>query len=232
MFKLSSAASGTRSAPSHEMTRNDRSPVDTLASTHCGALGSYLSYRGTSLVTSRQATFRLRAFLGPLTSGRRGARASNPSQYPPSMLSISIPEHFNARGLSRFLLLLLGDTSPDSPPTLHSPELVWTLPRSHHLHTVRGRSYLESCMRLINEATKTLTLVSPFVDPAGIGTLSRPLLAALIRGVEVRLFAHDALNLGTPTSRALEGLRREAERTKTDLSVFSAGGGDGQRSNL
>jgi hypothetical protein len=137
----------------------------------------------------------------------------------------AVTGELKAWGLSRFLSTLLADTSPDSSATVHTPELVWTLPNSHHLHALRGRSYLESCTRLINEAKQTLTLVSPFVDPAGIGTLSRPLLTALIRGVEVRLVTHDALNLGTPTSRALEELRREAERTKADLSVFSAEAG-------
>ncbi len=38
----------------------------------------------------------------------------------------------------------------------------------------------------------------------------------------MRLFVHDALNVGTPTSRALEELRREAERIQGDLAVFSA----------
>jgi phosphatidylserine/phosphatidylglycerophosphate/cardiolipin synthase-like enzyme len=51
-------------------------------------------------------------------------------------------------------------------------------------------------------------------------------------GVTVRLFAHDALNIGTPTSRALEELRRAAERAKTDLSVYSAEAGTGRDRTL
>ncbi len=208
------------------MTRNDRSPVDTLQALIAGR--SDLISRIAAPLWSRVGR--------PLSVSELSWVRSLLGEEGPELLIQAISAvdaldqigALHARGLSRFLSLLLGDTSPDSPPTLHSPELVWTLPRSHHSHTVRGRSYLESCMRIINEATKTLTLVSPFVDSAGIGTLSRPLLAALIRGVEVRLFAHDALNLGTPTTRALEGLRREAERTKTDLSVFSAGAGTGR----
>jgi phosphatidylserine/phosphatidylglycerophosphate/cardiolipin synthase-like enzyme len=46
--------------------------------------------------------------------------------------------------------------------------------------------------------------------------------------VAVRLFVHDALNIGTLTSRALEELRREAERSQGDLSVFSAEAGAGR----
>jgi len=52
-------------------------------------------------------------------------------------------------------------------------------------------------------------------------------LDALSRSVSVRLFVHDALNIGTPTSRALEELRREAERTNSDLTVYSAEAGQG-----
>jgi hypothetical protein len=65
-------------------------------------------------------------------------------------------------------------------------------------------------------------VVSPFIDSGGTGILHSPLLSALSRGVAVRVFVHDVLNLGTPTSRALEQLRREAERSQMDLSVYSA----------
>lgn len=133
----------------------------------------------------------------------------------------------NALGLSRFLSSLLGD-SDSTACRAQSQGLVWTLPNSHPVHTVKGHSYLESCVQLISDATEALTLVSPFVDPAGIGMLLTPLLGALSRGVKVRLFTHDALNLGTPTSRALEELRREAERTDSDLSVYSAEAGTGR----
>jgi phosphatidylserine/phosphatidylglycerophosphate/cardiolipin synthase-like enzyme len=80
---------------------------------------------------------------------------------------------------------------------------------------------------LVREAKESLTIVSPFIDPAGIGALSVPLLDALSHGVGVRLFVHDALNIGTLTSRALEELRREADR-RGDLSVFSAEAGAGR----
>jgi len=132
-----------------------------------------------------------------------------------------------ARGLAHFVSSIVGETEPVSTAVSNRPELVWTLPNSHPAHSVRGRSYLESCIRLINDATRALTLVSPFVDPSGIGTLLLPLTAALSRGVEVILFVHDALNLGSLTSRALEELRREADRRMTDLSVYSAEAGTG-----
>ena len=46
--------------------------------------------------------------------------------------------------------------------------------------------------------------------------------------MKVRLFVHDALNLGTPTSRALEDLRRDAQCQDGDLSVYSAEAGTGR----
>jgi hypothetical protein len=133
-----------------------------------------------------------------------------------------------ARGLSRFLSSLLGDVIPVDPLAAQSPELVWTLPHSHPAQSVRGRTYLDCCVRLIDEATSALALICPFIDPTGIGTLSVPLLKALSRRVAVRMFVHDALNIGTLTSRALEELRREAERKRVDLAVFSADAGVGR----
>jgi phosphatidylserine/phosphatidylglycerophosphate/cardiolipin synthase-like enzyme len=135
----------------------------------------------------------------------------------------------SARGVSRFLSALLGESiRTDTKQATPSPELVWTLPNSHPSRSIRGQTYLDCCLRLINEATESLTFVSPFIDPEGIGTLSAPLLGALSRRVAVRLFVHDALNIGSLTSRALEELRREAERARCDLSVFSADAGVGR----
>jgi phosphatidylserine/phosphatidylglycerophosphate/cardiolipin synthase-like enzyme len=73
-----------------------------------------------------------------------------------------------------------------------------------------------------------LDIASPFVDAPGIGTLLSHLLGSLSRGVQARLFVHDALNLGTPTSRALEELRRESERLNGNLAVYSAEAGAGR----
>jgi phosphatidylserine/phosphatidylglycerophosphate/cardiolipin synthase-like enzyme len=133
-----------------------------------------------------------------------------------------------AEGLARLLSTLLGNSdSAPSPPNAPA-ELVWTLPTSHPASTVRGQSYLEHILGLINETSATLTLVSPFIDPPGIGTLLLPLTSALARGVKVQLFVHDALNLATHTSRALEDLRREAQSQEGDLSVYSAEAGTGR----
>lgn len=133
-----------------------------------------------------------------------------------------------AHGLARLLSTLLGNS--DSAPSLPNaaPELVWTLPNSHPASAIRGQSYLEHILSLINETSNTLTLVSPFIDPSGIGSLLLPLTTALARGVRVQLFVHDALNLATHTSHALEGLRRDAQGQDGDLSVYSAEAGTGR----
>src|SRR5690348_10868631 len=137
-----------------------------------------------------------------------------------------------AQGLARLLSTLLGNSdwvpSPSHPPA----ELVWTLPNSHPASAIRGQSYLEHILGLINDTSKTLTLVSPFIDPAGIGTLLLPLTTALARGVKVQLFVHDALNLATQTSRALEELRRDAQCQDGALSVYSAEAGTGRDRSL
>jgi phosphatidylserine/phosphatidylglycerophosphate/cardiolipin synthase-like enzyme len=134
----------------------------------------------------------------------------------------------SARGLLHLLSFLLRNSDSTETTPTQPPELVWTLPYDHEARSVRGQTYVDTCIRLINEATESLTLVSPFVDPAGLGAVYSPLLEALSRGVGVRLLVHDALDIGTPTSRALEELRREAERMRTDLSVYSAEAGSGR----
>jgi phosphatidylserine/phosphatidylglycerophosphate/cardiolipin synthase-like enzyme len=133
-----------------------------------------------------------------------------------------------AHGLSRLLSALLGnsDSAPTPPSAPH--ELVWTLPNSHAASAIRGQTYLKRILGLIDESSAKLTLVSPFIDPPGIGTLLVSLTNALARGVKVQLFVHDALNLATHTSRALENLRRDAQCHDGDLSVYSAEAGAGR----
>jgi phosphatidylserine/phosphatidylglycerophosphate/cardiolipin synthase-like enzyme len=133
-----------------------------------------------------------------------------------------------AQGLARLLSTLLGNSGSAPFPPNALAELVWTLPNSHPASAIRGKSYLERILGLINETSTRLTLVSPFIDPPGIGNLLLPLTSALARGVKVQLFVHDALNLATHTSRALEDLRRDAQCQDGDLSVYSAEAGTGR----
>lgn len=70
-------------------------------------------------------------------------------------LSALDPENrvLKAQRLARLLSTLLGNS--DSVPSLpNAPaELVWTLPSSHPASTIRGKSYLERILGLINETS-------------------------------------------------------------------------------
>ncbi len=134
-----------------------------------------------------------------------------------------------AQGLARLFSALLGNSDSVATASSSAPhELVWTLPNSHPASTIRGQTYLERILSLIDESSTRLTLVSPFIDQPGVGTLLLSLTNALARGVKVCLFVHDALNLATHTSRALEDLRRDAQCQNGDLSVYSAEAGTGR----
>ncbi len=112
----------------------------------------------------------------------------------------------------------------DEPP----PRLVWTLPLAHMGHASRGATYRAAIVDLVNEAQERLTLVAPFLDSAGVGGLLTPLLNAMLRGVKVTLLTHDALDIASFTSKAIEELRREAERIGGQLAVYSAEAGSGR----
>lgn len=138
------------------------------------------------------------------------------------------PPVLRADGLARLLASLVSRRAIEQSPSQSTQQLVWTLPASHPAQSLRGSSYRQACLSLIEQAETELALISPFVDSPGIASLSSAIVSALIRRVKVRLFAHDALNLATPTSKALEDLRREASRMRGDLQVYSADAGSGR----
>jgi len=138
------------------------------------------------------------------------------------------PSRLDAGGVARLCAALL---SPDNAVTQGDnssdklPRLVWTLPCAHSGHASRGSGYREAIINLIGRTRERLILLTPFVDLAGVGGLLGPLLSAMLRGVEVTLLTHDALNIASYTSRAIEELRREAERIGGNLSVYSGESG-------
>jgi HKD family nuclease len=134
----------------------------------------------------------------------------------------------DARGVATFCVLLLGGESKSDADESDVPGLVWTLPGSHAGHTTRGGSYASALIALIESARKELILVSPFIDELGMGRLTSALLGALRRKVEVILLTVNATNIASFTSRAVEVLRREAERAKVNLSVYTADPGVGR----
>ncbi len=95
-------------------------------------------------------------------------------------------------------------------PSPRSRGCVLSLPLAHISHASRGSTYREAIGNLIAQAREQLILVAPFIDSAGISGLLTALLGAMLRGVNVIFLTHDALNIASFTSRAIEELRREA----------------------
>lgn len=104
--------------------------------------------------------------------------------------------------------------------------LVWTLPHQLGM-TERENSYVQAAQELIDSASRKLLVVSPFLEPKGIGHLHKSLLAALHRGVEVSLITHGAETLSSLASSAVEELRRDSVGLAGELSVFSVKGSCG-----
>ncbi|WP_158633654.1 phospholipase D-like domain-containing protein [Tautonia sociabilis] len=126
--------------------------------------------------------------------------------------------------------LVLSDVSTSGSETVEERacRIVWTLPIAHVAHARRGSSYRDAIIELINYSNKLLFIISPFVDSSGMAAILTPLLSAMLRGVQVTLVTHDAINLASFTSRAIEELRREAERVGGNLAVYSAEAGTGR----
>jgi hypothetical protein len=122
-----------------------------------------------------------------------------------------------ARQLARFLCMLW-DGEEDVE---QSPRLVWTVPESLVIDGIAPDSYLRAATDLIESSVSTLTLVSPYLEPKGIGRLHKSLVEALNRGVIVRLITHDAEELSSLASTALEALRRDSMGLGGPLNVFT-----------
>jgi phosphatidylserine/phosphatidylglycerophosphate/cardiolipin synthase-like enzyme len=75
---------------------------------------------------------------------------------------------------------------------------------------------------LLEEARERVVLVSPYVEARGVGLLFDRLAGALSKGVAMMLVTHDLSDIASTNSRAVEELRREAERVSGHLEVFSA----------
>lgn len=122
--------------------------------------------------------------------------------------------------LAAFLADLAGVRPSEDEP--EGSRLVWTLPAGHPLRARLGESYLNITASLLEEACERVVLVSPYVEARGVGLLFDRLASALSRGVATVLIAHDLFDIASPNSRAVEELRKEAERVSGRLHVFSA----------
>lgn len=130
------------------------------------------------------------------------------------------PPVLRASPLASLLAALAGEGSRGMETD--GAHLVWTLPSAHPSRDHLGGSYFDAVISLVEEARERLVLVSPYVEARGIGLLFDSLSGALARGVAATLVTHDLSNIASANSRAVEELRREAERVGGRLEVFSA----------
>ncbi len=122
------------------------------------------------------------------------------------------------------LAALLAELAGEEPrgTGANGARLVWTLPSVHPSRDRLGGSYFAAAICLVEEAREHAVLVSPYVEARGIGLLFDRLSDALSRGVAVLLVHHDLSDIASANSRAVEELRREAERVGGRLEAFSA----------
>ena len=117
------------------------------------------------------------------------------------------------------LLCALWRGSDDEAP---ERRLVWTLPGALRIEGIDSEGYVRQAVRLIAGARDRVLIVSPYLEPRGIGQLQGALLEALTRRVEVTLVAHDVNDLSSLASAALEPLRRESRGFQGGLKVYTA----------
>lgn len=99
--------------------------------------------------------------------------------------------------------------------------LIWTLPAQLNLPESED-SYFRAARELVDGATRSLTLISPYLEPKGIGRLLEPLTGALHRGVDVALITHGAELRSSLASVSIEELRRASTGLAGTLAVYSA----------
>ncbi|MFZ5898178.1 MAG: phospholipase D-like domain-containing protein [Bacillota bacterium] len=101
------------------------------------------------------------------------------------------------------------------------PHIVWTLPEQHPVAVTLGKSYSEAIIEVINRAKQELLIVSPFMQEQGMRHLTAALVQALHRGVRVTIITHDADDLASEQSVAVEEIRREAERLGRWVALYT-----------
>lgn len=130
------------------------------------------------------------------------------------------------------LLQLLGQLCEDEhvfdrEPLTNIGRLVWTMPANRGSFAGEDQSYLRTVVELIGRAEERILVASPFIDVLGIGLVFEPLMNTIARGVELVCITHDVFKLSSMNSQALERIRREAERVRGKVSVYTADIGQG-----
>ncbi len=121
------------------------------------------------------------------------------------------------------LVWLLEDLLSINDPILEDcPRLVWTLPPEHPEAEVLGTSYTKAILEVIKSAEEDLLMTSPFLQEHGVASLMESLIKALGRGVKLIFLTHEADNIASSQSIAVDELRREAERLGRSFIVYTA----------
>lgn len=126
----------------------------------------------------------------------------------------------NAGALCSFLRRLWNPV--EARPTRSDGDLVWTLPSGLEVGGVQADSYVQEAVLAISQSSTTVLLVSPYLEPRGVGRLVDALLEALARSVSVTVITHEADDLSSLASLALKQLRRESVGLSGRLAVFTA----------
>ena len=122
------------------------------------------------------------------------------------------------RALARWLDSLVEEKDGEE----RTPQLVWTLPETHPAASKLGSTYLRAILETVEAAQRELVMTSPFLQEKGIMEILSAVVRALKRGVQLIMLTHAADDLASNQSVALEAIRREAERIRGHLVVYSA----------
>ncbi len=117
------------------------------------------------------------------------------------------------------LLCMLWSNEPDAR---QPAQLVWTLPPELIVDGVAHDSYVQAAVDVVASARAKLTLVSPYLEPKGMGRLHESLLGALHRGVAVLMLTHDVEDRSSLASASLEALRRDSAGLPGLFTVYTA----------
>jgi phosphatidylserine/phosphatidylglycerophosphate/cardiolipin synthase-like enzyme len=103
-----------------------------------------------------------------------------------------------------------------------SGRLVWTLPPQLAVAGVIRNGYVSAAARMIESAEHRVTIVAPYLEPRGMGSLHRQLVDTVVRGVSLQILTHGVEDLASLASSSLEYLRRDCVGLPGRVRVWTA----------
>jgi phosphatidylserine/phosphatidylglycerophosphate/cardiolipin synthase-like enzyme len=120
--------------------------------------------------------------------------------------------------LCTFLCRLWGGLTTEKD----TARLVWTLPEQLVVEGVERNGYARAAIQLVAGSQSNTKIISPYLEPRGMGLLHESLTDALRRSVEVVLITRDVEDHSSLASASLATLRREGSGLPGILTVFTA----------